>query len=188
MKTKWTEEMEIFLKKNYKNNTDERLAKKLGCSRRAIERKRLALGLKRERAGTQWTEEDVLFVQNYWMEKPDEWLAKKLGFPQKAVERKRLALGLKRERTPHRGPYNRKDGWTELEMEYLKMGYGKVSNKRLAKALKRPLSNVYHKLNRMGLVGGGEWIRDEYEILILDEFECAKFLELEDEVRQMRSI
>lgn len=118
----------------------------------------------------------------------DEWLAKKLGFTQEAVIRKRLALGLKRERATRRGPYNRKDGWTELEKEYLKMGYGKVSNKRLAKVLNRTLGTVYGRLNRMGLVGGGTWIRDEYEILIFDEVECAKFLELEEEVRQMRSI
>lgn len=188
MKKKWTAEMEIFIKKNYKNNPDEWLAKKLGCSRRAIERKRLERGLKRRRSGTQWTEEEVLFVRNYWKDKPDEWLAKKLGINQEAVMRKRLALGLKRVRAQHRGPYNRKDGWTEIETEYLKMGYGKVSNKRLSKVLKRPLGTVYSKLNRMGLTGSGAWIRDEYEIMILDEVECAKFLELEAEIRQMRSI
>lgn len=186
MNKKWTEEMELFLKKNYKNKPDEWLAKKLGCTRRAIGRKRLALGLKRERFGTQWTEESVLFVRSYWEEKPDEWLAKKLGCTQEAVMRKRYALGLKRGRATHRGPYKRDDGWTELETEYLKRGYGKVSNKRLAKVLKRPLSNVYHKLHRMGLVGGGAWIRDEYEIMILDELECAKFLELEEEIKKSK--
>lgn len=137
---------------------------------------------------TKWTKEKVQFIFNYWTEKPDEWLAQKLGVTKEAVERKRQAMGLKRERRGvKRGPYKkREDGWAELELAYLKAGYGKVANKRMAKALGRPMNTVTGRLYRMGLTGGGLWIRDEYELVMLDEREAEAFLELERRVKEAR--
>lgn len=130
----------------------------------------------------------MAFLENYWTVKTDDWLAQKLGVTPMAVKNKRRVLGLKRE-SPAKGHlygkhWRRKDGWSEVEEEYMKMGYGKVSTKRMAKVLGRAAKSLCLKACRMGMGGSGGWIRDEYEILILDEVECAKFLELEAEIKK----
>ena len=170
--------------------SDAEIAQVLGRGEKGVARKRLELGLVRRRR-REWTDEMDLFVVNYWQEKPDEWMAKKLGVTLDGYLHRRRSLGLKRERRDcigvKRGLYKkREDGWAELELAYLKAGYGKVANKRMAKALGRPLSSVTGKLSRMGLTGGGLWIRDENELVMLDEREAEAFLDMERRVKEAR--
>lgn len=125
------------------------------------------------------------FISNYWNEKSDEWLAQKLGVTKEAVERKRQAMGLKRERKPCAGG-RRSDSWPEIELEYLKMGYGRVHTHRMAEALGRIEQTVRTRARKLGLSGSGMWIRDPCEVGMTEE-EYKEFLALEREVKRRRN-
>lgn len=125
------------------------------------------------------------FISNYWNEKPDEWLAQKLGVTKEAVERKRQAMGLKWERKPRAGG-RRSDSWPEIEIEYLKKGYGRVHTHRMAQALGRLDKTVRTRALRLGLSGSGMWIRDPYEVGMTEE-EYKEFLALEREIKRRRN-
>lgn len=96
-------------------------------------------------AGKKWNQEDIDYLKFAYENQSYEQIAKKLDRTVESVKHKAYDLGINDKVITER------KSWTEDEIKYINLMYGKQSVEKTAKKLKRSVSSVKHKARDLGV-------------------------------------
>lgn len=137
-----------FLKENYKNFSKEALIEYFHRTYVEIVSKANKLKLTRNR----WDKEELLYLTKNFHKKTNKEMCKYLDKNIDTVLHKARELNLYR--TKKKG--FREPKWTTEELDYLRSNYNLLPIKVLKEAIKRTVSSIEHKAQRLGLTLGNK--------------------------------
>lgn len=164
----WTEEELQFIKDNYETLSDEKIADKLERTPRAVEGRRLLIGLtkhhvaRRYSAVNHWTKEEDELLMDKWDTYSLKRLAKELDRTESAVKNRRHKLTTQEDSAPvtHK-PKTRKvakrvNEYSDEDIAFIKENYIDMSNHELSKHIDRSANSIAVKKSSLGLVRPSE--------------------------------
>lgn len=113
-----------------------------------------------------WTEKEIEYVKKWYCKKPTAEIAKHLDRTEVSIRHKADRLGMSDKANCIRG-----EQWTDKELKYLKLWYGKKTVQEIASSLQRTQHSVQAKAQRLGItdsdkrVEGRPWTDKEMEYL-----------------------
>lgn len=143
----WTSKEDIFIKQNAILMSDIQMANHLGRTVKAVEGRRLRLGLNKM-AQSKWTIDETQLLLESYLSKTLVQIAKILGRSEASIRGKMKALKLSKIKK-----------WTEKELGYLLVNCTVKSDSQIAKDLNVTRSKVKNKRQKLGL-----WKGERFEI------------------------
>jgi len=149
---RWTREEEQFLRENYLNIPNQKLAEKFGVTVIAIQRKLSRLGCVRQKQ-KKWNGEEEEYLRRNFMKMTDDELAKQFDVTSISIRRKLHRLGLSRlqEKKRMRAKTKAKDGYARNVRERIRKAAGRNTRRERADIYKinqeyKKFQKIYHEI------------------------------------------
>lgn len=143
----WTNEQIEYLKNNYENKSQKKIALELGKSHTTVSKKMFELGLiTTYKKRYYWSEDDTNFLKENYLSMTYRQIAIALDKSKPSVDNKAKKLGLQKV-----VDLNQKN-YTDTEISFLKQNISKMTYKQMADSLGRTTMGIAAKCSNLGII------------------------------------